>query len=78
MSYKVLVAALLAAVTIVPGALHAAKPSRREKTKSHKTSAKERERNADRKRQDRHAADMKEYERRWDAEQMEPDLPESE
>jgi Flp pilus assembly protein TadB len=78
MRYKVLVAALLAAITVVPSAIHAAKPSRREKTRSHKTSAKDRERKAEKKRQDRHAADMKEFERRWDAEQLEPELPESE
>ena len=78
MSYKVLVAALLAAVTILPGAVHAAKPSRRDKARSHKTTAKERVRKAEKKRQERHVADMKEYERRWDAEQLEPELPEAE
>jgi GH25 family lysozyme M1 (1,4-beta-N-acetylmuramidase) len=79
-SYKLISAALIAAVAILPGTVGAAaKRTQREKTRPHRTSAKNpKHRESSRKHQDVHGTDVREFERRWDAEQLEPDLPESE
>ncbi len=78
--YKLIIAGLLAGVALLPGSVEAAKRSHREKTRPHRTSSSKSSngRRSDKKREDRHATDMREFERRWDAEQLEPDLPDAE
>ena len=74
---KIVVAALFAALAIAPGTLEAAKRSHR-KTRHHRTAAKHsRQREIERKRQ-RHVAALREYAKRWEKEQLEPELPETE
>jgi Flp pilus assembly protein TadB len=79
MSYKLLVAALIAAVAIIPASVEAAKRPRREKSRAHRTSAKSsRHRDSAKKHGDKATSDRGEFERRWNDQQLEPDLPEAE
>jgi hypothetical protein len=82
MSRRLLFAALLAAVAIVPASVNAAKHSSREKSRAHKTRSEKAAHHRGSKESKRQAkgasSNREEFDRQWEHEQVEPDLPESE